>query len=299
MRIFLTGASGHIGSAVMAELLDAGHQVLGLARSDSSSAVIKAAGAEVRRGDLRDLDVLAEASAAADGVIHLAFDSLDGDLASSLEVEQRTIDTIGEVLEGSGKPLVSTTASLTLSFGGITGRPATEEDVLPGGPRVDSENAVIALAGRGVRSSVVRLPPLVHSELDRSGLFPQLIGIARAHGVSGYIGDGMNRWPAVHTRDAARLYRLALESAPAGSRLHAVAEDGLPFRKLADIIAEGLDVKTVSIPPAAAGRHFSYLAMFVPLDNPISSERTRRLLSWEPAHPALIEDLGQGFYFEH
>ena len=295
MRVFVTGASGHIGSAVVAELLGAGHQVTGLARSDSSAAAVRAAGAEVQRGDLKDLSSLSEAAAASDGVIHLAFGSLAGGMAESLDADRRAIDAIGTALEGSGKTFVGTTASLTLSFiGGITDRLATEEDVLPGGPRADSENAVIALAGRGVRSSVVRLPPLVHSELDHQGLLPGLIGIDRALGVSGYVADGANRWPAVHTLDAARLYRLAVEEAPPGSRLHAVAEDGIPFRELAEGIARQLDIVTASLTP----EDFSYLSPFVGLDNPVSSDRTRQLLSWQPAGPTMIEDLGQGFYFE-
>jgi nucleoside-diphosphate-sugar epimerase len=295
MQVFVTGASGHIGTAVVAELLGAGHQVVGLARSDSSAAAVTSAGAEVRRGDLKDLDSLSEAAAASDGVIHLAFESLAADMDESLDTDRRAIDAIGTALEGSGKPFVSTTASLTLSFiGGITDRPATEEDVLPGGPRADGENAVIALAGRGVRSSVVRLPPLVHSELDHHGLLPSLIGIARGQGVSGYVADGANRWPAVHTRDAARLYRLAVEHAPAGSRLHAVAEDGIPFRELAEAIAGKLAIPAASVTP----EHFSYLAPFVTLDNPVSSDRTRQLLSWQPTRPTLIEDLDKGFYFE-
>jgi nucleoside-diphosphate-sugar epimerase len=300
MRIFVTGASGHIGSAVVPELLRAGHQVLGLARSDSSAAAIKAIGAEARRGDLKDLGVLAEAAAASDGVIHLAFESLASDMAESLDTDRRAIEAIGAALEGSGKPFVSTTASLTLSFiGGITDRPATEEDVLPGGPRVDGENAVIALAERGVRSAVIRLPPLVHGVLDRHGLFPQLVGIARTQGVSGYVADGANRWPAVHTVDAARLYRLAVENAPAGSRLHAVAEDGVPFHKLAEVIAGKLDMATASIAPGDAAEHFSHLAPFVGLDNPISSDQTRQLLAWKPTQPTLVEDIDQGFYFEN
>ncbi|HET6500200.1 MAG TPA: SDR family oxidoreductase [Amycolatopsis sp.] len=300
MRIFVTGASGHIGSAVVPELLRAGHQVLGLARSDSSAAAIKAIGAEVRRGDLKDLGVLAEAAAASDGVIHLAFESLASDMAESLDTDRRAIEAIGAALEGSGKPFVSTTASLTLSFiGGITDRPATEEDVLPGGPRVDGENAVIALAERGVRSAVIRLPPLVHGVLDRHGLFPQLVGIARTQGVSGYVADGANRWPAVHTVDAARLYRLAVENAPAGSRLHAVAEDGVPFHKLAEVIAGKLDMATAGIAVGDAAAHFSHLAPFVGLDNPISSEQTRQMLAWKPTHPTLVEDIDQGFYFEN
>jgi len=295
MRVFVTGASGHIGTAVVAELLGAGHQVTGLARSDSSAAAVKAAGAGVQRGDLKDLGSLSEAAAASDGVIHLAFGSLDGGMAESLETDRRAIDAMGTALKGSGKPFVGTTASLTLSFiGGITDRPATEDDVLPGGPRADSENAVIALAGRGVRSSVVRLPPLVHSKLDRGGLLPGLIGIARAQGVSGYVAGGANRWPAVHTLDAARLYRLAVEHAPAGSRLHAVAEDGIPFRDIAEAIARKLDIAAESLTPDS----FSYLSPFVALDNPVSSDLTRQLLSWQPTRPTLAEEIDKGFYFE-
>ncbi|GAA2582077.1 SDR family oxidoreductase [Winogradskya consettensis] len=294
MRVFVTGASGHIGSAVVIELLGAGHQVVGLARSDSAAAAITAAGAEVQRGDLRDLDVLRTAAAASDGVIHLAFEQLTADMAESLGTDLRAIGAIGAVLAGSGKPFVGTNASMTLSFlGGINDRPATEQDVMPGGPRADAENTVIALAENGVRSSVVRVPPLVHSEHDRSGLFPMLVGIARSRGVAGYIGDGSNRWPAVHTLDIARLYRLAIEGAPAGSRLHAVAEDGLTFRELADVIAGKLGVKAGSVAP----EDFGPLAMFVALDNPMSSEGTRRLLGWQPAGPTQAEDLGRGFYF--
>lgn len=299
MRVFVTGASGHIGSAVVTELLAAGHQVVGLARSDSSAAAVQSAGAEVHRGDLDDLDALREAAVASDGFIHLAFTSLGSDVAESIGTDLRAIDAIGAALEGSGKPFVSTLPTLTLSFvGGITDRPGTEEDVMPGGPRVDAENAVIALAERGVRSSVIRLPPLVHSTLDRQGLFPQLIGIARATGVSGYVAEGANRWPAVHTLDAAQLYRLAIENAPAGSRLHAVADDGVPFREITDVIARKLDIATASIAPDDAAEHFSYLAPFVALDNPISSERTRRWLAWRPTRPALIEDLNHGHYFQ-
>jgi nucleoside-diphosphate-sugar epimerase len=299
MRVFVTGASGHIGSAVVTELLGAGHQVVGLARSDSSAAAVQAAGAEVHRGDLDDLESLTEAAAASDGVIHLAFRTLSSDVAESIGTDLQAIDAIGTALEGSERPFVSTTPTLTLSFvGGVTDRPATEEDVMPGGPRVDAENAVIALAERGVRSSVIRLPPLVHSTLDRQGLFPRLIEIARAKGVSGYVADGSSRWPAVHTLDAARLYRLAVEDAPAGSRLHAVAEDGVPFREIAEVIAHKLDEATASIAPEDVAEHFSYLAPFVALDNPSSSELTRQRLGWQPTHPGLLEDLDQSHYFE-
>jgi nucleoside-diphosphate-sugar epimerase len=297
MRVFVTGASGHIGSAVVPELLEAGHQVVGLARSDTSAAVIEAAGAEVDRGNLDDLDGLRRAAAAADGVIHLAFDHeamRSGKFDDAIASNQRAIEAIADALEGSGKPFVGTSGTLMLTLAGIGGRPGTEEDVIESGPRVEAENTVVGLAERGVRSSVVRLPPIVHSTLDHHGFAPTLIGIARDARVAGYVGDGANRWPSVHTVDAARVYRLALEAAPAGSRLHAVADEGVPFREIAEVIGRKLGVPTASIP----AERFSFLAAFVGLDNPTSSQQTRRLLSWEPAHPGLLADLDQGHYFE-
>jgi nucleoside-diphosphate-sugar epimerase len=301
MRIFVTGASGHIGSAVVPELLQAGHQVVGLARSDRSATALTSAGAEARRGDLDDLDGLSDAATAADGVIHLAFkhESMrSGDFAGAIAADLRAIEAIGSALEGSGKPFVSTSGTMLLTFAGITDRAGTEHDVLEAGPRIDAENTVVALAERGVRSSVVRLPPLVHSTLDHHGFGPALIGIARETGVSGYIGDGSNRWPAVHTLDAARAYRLALESATAGSRFHAVADGGVPFREIAAVIGRRLGISSAAVAAEDAAAHFTYLADFVSRDNPTSSELTRRWLGWEPTHPGLIEDLDEGHYFD-
>jgi nucleoside-diphosphate-sugar epimerase len=297
MRVFVTGASGHIGSALVPELQAAGHKVVGLARSDQSAAALAAAGADVYRGELDDLDGLAEAAAAADGVIHLAFkhEALRaGGFADAVASDLRAVETFADVLAGTGKPLVGTSGTLMLAGLGRTG---TEADVLGAGQRIDAENAVIALAGRGARSSVVRLPPTVHSSLDHHGFVPALIAIAREQGVAGYVGDGSNRWPAGHTLDAARLYRLALEAAPAGSRLHAVGDEGVPFGEIAAVIGRHLNLPAVSIPPEQAGAHFGFLGSLVSLDNPTSSARTQELLDWKPTHPGLIEDLDQGHYF--
>ncbi len=299
MRVFVTGASGHIGSAVIPELLDAGHQVVGLARSDASAAALVALGAEVQQGDLDDLDGLGRAAAAADGVIHLAFKHeamRSGDYLGAAAADLAATKAMAEALEGSDKPLVGTGGTLMLARAGISGRPGTEQDALDGGPRVDAENWLVAQAERGVRTSSVRLPPLVHSSLDHHGFGPTLIGIARATGVSGYPADGSNRWPAVHTLDAARLYRLALEAAPAGSRLHAVADAGVPFRDIATAIGRQLDVPVESI-AAEDMDHFSYLAGFVGLDNLVLNEWTRPVLGWEPTHPGLIDDLMESHYF--
>jgi nucleoside-diphosphate-sugar epimerase len=300
MRVFVTGASGHIGSAVIPELLGAGHEVTGLARSDAAAAVLTAAGAKVQRGDLDDLDTLAEAAAASDGVIHLAFKHeamRTGDFAGAVESDQRAIETIGDALAGTGKPFVISSGTLMLAMAGL-GRTGTEADTLEGGPRIDAENYVIVtLAERGIRTSVVRLPPTVHSSLDHHGFIPAIIGFARAKGVSPYVGDGANRWPAGHTLDAAHLYRLALESAPAGTRLHAVGDEGIAFREIAGTIGRRLDVPVTSIPAEDAEAHFSFLTRFVQLDNPTSSAWTQQLLDWHPTHPGLIEDLAEGHYF--
>jgi nucleoside-diphosphate-sugar epimerase len=300
MRVFITGASGHIASAVIPELLGAGHEVVGLARSDASAAAVEALGAKVHQGSLDDPAGLREAAAASDGVIHLAFkhDEMHaGNFGAAIGADLRAKEAMGQALAGTGKPFVGVSGTLALVLGGLEGT-GTEADAAGAGPQADGENAVLAIAGCGVRSSVVRLPPTVHSSLDHRGYIPALIGIARAKGRAGYVGDGSNRWPAVHTLDAARLLRLAVEAAPAGSRLHAVADEGVPFREIAAAIGRHLGVPAVSIPPEEAEGYFGFLAMFVSLDNPASSALTRELLGWQPAHPGLLDDLGQGHYFQ-
>ena len=296
MRVFVTGASGWIGSAVVPELIGTGHQVLGLARSDSSATAIVAAGAEVLRGDLDDLDTLRAGAASSDGVIHLAFIHDFTDFEASVGADRRAIDTFGAALEGSGKPLVI--ASGTPAW---PGRVATErDDFAPGSPvaaRGANALAALDLASRGVRSSVVGLPRTVHGDGDHHGFIARLIGFARDSGVSGYIGDGSNRWPAVHVLDAAHLFRLAVEQAPAGSVLHAIADEGVPIRAIAEVIGRHLDLPVAAIAAEDAAGHFAWLAGFIALDSPASSELTRDRLGWQPTQPGLIDDLGKGHYF--
>ncbi|MGC5255841.1 SDR family oxidoreductase [Gordonia sp. DT218] len=300
MRVFITGASGHIGSAVIPELLQAGHQVVGLARSDAAAAAVAEQGAVVRRGDLDDLEGLADAARDADGVIHLAFkhDAMAaGDLASAAAADLAALDALGNALIGTGKPLVGTSGTAMIPMMGVTGRPGTESDAFDGGYRIDAENALVGLAERGVRSSVLRLPPSVHSDLDHHGFVPSLIGFARENGFSGYPGTGDNRWPAVHTRDAARLYRLALEGAPAGTRLHAVGDEGVPIREIAEAIGRGAGIPTRTVRSEDNEEVFRFLAAFVSVDNPTSAAITRELMDWKPELPGLIEDLDAGHYF--
>jgi nucleoside-diphosphate-sugar epimerase len=308
MRVFVTGASGWIGSAVVPELIGAGHQVIGLARSDASADALTAAGAEVHRGTLDDLDSLRSAAAASDGVIHLAFKhdiAFSGDFQGAADADRRAVETLGEALAGSDRPFVIASGTLGLA----PGRVATERDghgpdsdvaALGGGPRTRLATAelVLSLASRSVRSSVVRLPPTNHGDGDQ-GFVAALVGIARDKGVSGYIGDGANRWPAVHRRDSARLFRLALEQAPAGSTLHAVADGGVPIHDIAEVIGRHLDLPPVAISPEDAGEHFAWLAGFLALDSPASSALTRELLGWQPTNPGLIDDLDQGHYFHN
>ena len=295
MNVFVTGATGYIGSAVVRELLNAGHQVTGLARSDESAAALKAAGAAVQRGTLEDLDSLQRGARAADGVIHLAYVHDFSNIEASGAIDLHAVEAILAALEGSGKPFVNTSGTLMLA---TLGRLGMEEDAGPVGMRrVDSEDATLKMAQCGVRSSVVRLAPTVHGEGDR-GFIASLVSIARAKGVSAYVGEGSNRWPAVHRLDAARLFRLALESAPAGSRWHGAAEEGVPFREIAAAIARQLKLPTASISAEEAGAHFSWLGGMVALDNPTSSALTRQRLGWQPQQPALIADIEQGHYFK-
>jgi len=303
MRIFVTGASGHIGLPVVRDLLAEGHHVVGLARSDASAEKVASAGAEVQRGTLDDLDGLKEAARNADGVIHLAFKHdlalAGGDFMGALKADLSAVEAIGDALAGSGKPFVNTTGTMLLAHS-VQGRAGTEEDAGAegGNPRVASENLSLALAQRGVRTSIMRLSPTVHSSLDHHGFIPMLVAAARKNGFSPYVGEGAARWPAVHTLDAARLYRLALESAPAGSRIHAAAEEGVPFRAIAEAIARGLNLPAKSIPADQAAPIFGgFLGMITQLDNPTSSARTRELLRWKPAHPELLADIAEGHYF--
>jgi nucleoside-diphosphate-sugar epimerase len=300
MRLFVTGGSGFIGSAVVPELMGAGHQVLGLARSDASQAALIGAGAEVLRGDLEDLDGLRRGAADSDGVVHLGYVHDFSDMAIGAAVDLRAIEAIGEELAGSNRPFVITTGTLLLALGQVGLAPGafgTEDDVSNTGmARVASENAAIALAERGVRSSAVRLSPSVHGIGDH-GFVPILIGMARQHGVSPYVGDGANRWPGVHRLDAARLFRLAAETAPAGSRWHGVGDEGVPFRAIAEVIGRHLDVPVRSIPAEEADAHFGFLGPLVQVDNPTSNALTRERLGWEPEQPGLLADLDEGHYF--
>jgi nucleoside-diphosphate-sugar epimerase len=296
MRVFLTGASGFIGSAILDDLLAAGHEVVGLVRSDAAAERVAGAGGEPYRGDLEDLDGLREAAGASDGVIHTAFVHDFSNIAASGPIDLRAVETIGDALAGSDRPFVMTTGTGLLA----PGRVATERDFTApdASHRAPSEHAAIALAERGVRSSVVRPAPTVHGEGDH-GFVPMIIAGARSTGVAPYIGDGSNRWPAVHRLDAARLYRLALEGAPAGSILHAIGEEGIPMREVAEVIGLGLGVpaRSVTVEEAQAGMP-AFLAAFISLDIPASSALTQELLGWRPARPGLIEDLEQGHYFE-
>lgn len=278
MRVFVTGASGHIGSLVVAELQEAGHEVIGLARSDTPAAALAAAGVGVvQRGALDDLDSLRRGAAAADGVLHLAFIHDFSNFDGALSTDLHAVETMGAALESSGKPFV------------ITGHRNGQA----------SENVVMALAERGVRTAVVWLAPSVHGPADQHGFVPHLIDIAREKGVSAYVGDGSNRWPAVHELDAARLFRLVMETAPAGSRWRGAGDEGVPFRQVAEVIARRLNVQAISISQEEAASHFGFLGAIASLDMPWSSAETQERLGWRPIHPGLIADLEAGHYFNH
>jgi nucleoside-diphosphate-sugar epimerase len=293
MKVFVTGASGHVGSALVPELLQADHQVIGLARSEASAAKLEARGVTVRLGTLDDLDTLRKAAAEADAVIHLAFkheEMFAGDYAGASAADLAVVQTFIDELSGTGKPLIGTGGTLSYSDLGHT---ATEDERVPDDhSRGTARNLIIDASD--VRGAVVVLPPTVHSELDTAGFIPLLVRTARATGVSGYPGDGTNRWSATHTLDAARLYRLAAEKAPAGSVLHAVAEEAVSLREIAEVIGRKLNVPVESVP----AEHFGPLANMVARDAPTSGARTKALLGWEPKGPSLREDLESGFYFE-
>jgi nucleoside-diphosphate-sugar epimerase len=295
MRVFVTGASGWIGSAVVPELLNAGHQVLGLARSDEAAAALLALGVDVHRGGLDDLDSLRAGAAAADGVVHLAYNHDFSRFMEAAQTDLAAIEALGSTLAATRGPLV--VASGVMGLG--TGRVATERDVPAPGvhPRIACAEATLALADSGVRSSLVRFAPTVHGAGDH-GFVATLVGIARAKGVSAYIGDGSNHWPAVHRGDAARLVRLAVEDAPAGSVLHAIGEQGVPTRAIAEVIGRHLDLPVVSVSVEQAGEHFDWLARFFGMDCTASNALTRELLGWEPTGPGLLDDLEAGYYFQ-
>jgi nucleoside-diphosphate-sugar epimerase len=294
MRVFVTGASGFIGSAIVRELIGTGHQVVGLARSEKAANSVVAAGAQVQRGSLEDLESLRSGAADSDGVIHTAFIHDFANYGPAAEADQRAIETLGAALEGTDRPLIVTSGSLVTK---PKGHLATEDDPPNLSFPRKSEEAALKLASRGIRASIVRLPPTVHGKGDH-GFVPRIIGIAREKGVSAYIGDGLNRWPAVHRLDAARLYRLALEKGARGASYHGVADEGVSTREIAEVIGRHLSVPVVSKTGEAAAEHFGWMAMFFGMNGPASSAKTQQQLGWRPTEPGLIEDLDAEHYFE-
>jgi len=294
MLVFVTGATGFVGTAVVSELIAAGHQVVGLVRSDAGAASLTSLGAGVHRGSLEDLDSLRSGAANSDGVIHTAFNHDFMNYSAAAETDTRAIETLGKALSGSGRPFVITSGTLLLVRQGPLAVESDESD--PNFPR-KSEAAGLAMASHGVHASIVRLPPSVHGDGDH-GFVPRLIAVAREKGASAYVGDGLNRWPAVHRLDAARLYRLALENGAAGGRYHGVADQGVPFREIAEVIGQRLNVPVVSKSPEEAADHFGWISHFASIDCPASSDLTQEQLGWRPTHAALIPDIDRPAYFD-
>jgi nucleoside-diphosphate-sugar epimerase len=293
MRIFVTGATGFVGSAVVQELIHAGHQVIGLARSDAGTKSLEAAGAQVHRGDLENLETLRAGASKADAVIHTAFIHDFSNYESSTETDRRAIEALGSALAGSDRPLIVTSGTALVAPGRLATEDAAASKLLPR----KSEQAAESVAALGVNVSVVRLPPSVHGDGDH-GFVPLIIRLAREKGVAAYVGDGLNRWSAVHRLDAAHLYRLVLEKGSAGARYHGVADEGVPFREIAGVVGRRLNIPVVSKTPEEAKDHFGWFALFAGIDNPASSHRTRELLGWQPKQPGLIEDIDRPSYFE-
>ena len=296
MRVFLTGATGFIGSAIVKELINAGHQVVGFARSDAAAKSLATAGAQIHRGELEDLDSLRSGAADSDGVIHTGFIHDFSRMQAVSEIDRHAIEALGAALAGSDRPLIVTSGTALIT----PGRVATEKDTsdfnVTAVPRLASEEAADSVAAHGVRVAVVRPSPSVHGDGDHA-FVPALIGIAREKGVSAYVGDGLNRWTAVHRLDIAHLFRLALEKATAGARFHGVAEEGIAFRDIAEIIGKRLNVPVAAKSPEEAAEHFGWVAPFAGLDCPASSQRTRELLGWQPKQPGLILDLERSTHY--